>query len=962
MENLPRNPPAQRPASHMLDDLLSLLADLDVNIDQKSTSKSNGSAPTTSQDFSDSNHGNRSVNDRPSTLEPTPDRENSSLPKVSNLITAHRQSLLKSLSLPIAPLSNSAPEKSVIPPEYQPPSKSNDSEINPRIDSSSLETAPPNNSEDNSSSIDNHQTNNSENIHNETNNHNHQINNLGITDVLTPKYITLTASEISIPKPQDFLQSEINTSRIDIPRLDNPKLDNPKSTNSPDSINSSSISNSTNGSSNSTINASKNGHSQAPQPVANDAKDTSTNLGLLRDLVLSSPPAKNSVEVITIPERFSEPSLAIFETLPEVITAPPLEPLLELVSESGQELKVNEDPLDILQRLLVNPDVYDAQKLLQNLEVSLKKLESQIYEPEKLIELLLPMIADLLSLKISQSKEEVVKAITPIIDEVIQHRIEQDRVAMSGAIAPIISEAISKQISDSPEEIANAIGPTMGKAIQEQIRLEKDSMVDALYPIIGTTISKYMGEAIANINRQVETAFSAEGLKRKIQAKIQGVSEAELIFRQALPFTVLAVFLIHKSSGLLIADAQPPEEQQLEADMIAGMLTAIRSFANDCMTSGNNSSELNQIDYSDSKIVLEVAGYCYLALVIRGQMTEGFVKKFRRSMATIVRIYNRPIMNFEGDRSTIPEEVNTLIEDMIIYNDPDIKPTSRYPLTLGFVILAVISIVAIPLGIYQYRQSINNQIAQQVTTALDKTPELSVYRLEAQVIDDKVKLIGKVPNSVLQKKAETIAQQVETNLAIDNQIISVDIPVDTNFTLAEIQRTTMILNRNPGIVISSRYQAGVLEIIGIAKDGQSKNNVTKVMQNIPGIKLLSNQIQLKDISQEGILRRIYFEAGSVALPSASLSQITEIKNLLTLSSNFRLRMIGYADNIGDPLDNKGLATARAISVQQILLEQGIEQERLEIRGSGSIKQIPEASELWQSRFVEFELIAPNIQN
>ena len=96
------------------------------------------------------------------------------------------------------------------------------------------------------------------------------------------------------------------------------------------------------------------------------------------------------------------------------------------------------------------------------------------------------------------------------------------------------------------------------------------------------------------------------------------------------------------------------------------------------------------------------------------------------------------------------------------------------------------------------------------------------------------------------------------------------------------------------------------------------------------------------------------------MPSASLSQIIEIKNLLTLVPNFRLRIIGYADNIGDPLDNKGLATARAINVQQILLEQGIEQERLEIRGS--IKQIPEASELWQSRFVEFELIAPNIQN
>ncbi len=950
MENLPRNPPAHRPASHMLDDLLNLLADLDGNSDQKNTSKSNSSAsPTTSQNPPNNDYGNRSANDRPSTLEPTPDSENSSLPKVSNLITAHRQSLLKSLSLPIAPLSNSAPEKSVIPPEYQPPSKSNgsksnDCEINPRIDSLSLETTPPNNPEDNSSSIDNH-----------------QINNLEITDVLIPKSIILTNPEISIPKLQDFLQSEINTSRIDIPRLDNskldnPKLDNPKSTNSPDSTNSSSI----NGSSNSTINTSRNNHSQAPQPVANNAKDTLTNLGLLRDLVLSSPPDKNSVEVITIPETFSEPALAIFETLPEVIIAPPLEPLLELVSESDQELKVDEDPLDILQRLLVNPDIYDAQKLLQNLEVSLKKLESQLYEPEKLIELLLPMIADVLSLKISQSKEEVVKAITPIIDEVIQHRIEQDRVAMSGAIAPIISEAISRQISDSPEEIANAIGPTMGKAIQEQIRLEKDSMVDALYPIIGTTISKYMGEAIANINRQVETAFSAEGLKRKVQAKIQGVSEAELIFRQALPFTVLAVFLIHKNSGLLIANAQPPEEQQLEADMIAGMLTAIRSFANDCMTSKNNSSELNQIDYSDSKIVLEVAGYCYLALVIRGQMTEGFVKKFRRSMATIVRIYNRPIMNFEGDRSTIPEEVNTLIEDMITYNDPDIKATSRYPLTLGLVILAVVSIVVIPWGIYQYRQSINNQIAQQVTTALDKAPELSVYRLEAQVVDDKVRLNGKVPNASLQNRAGTIAKQTFPKLAIDNRVTAVDIPIDTSFTAAEVQRTTIVLNKIPGVIISSQYKEGTLEINGMVKDRESIGNITKAMQNIPGVKILSNQIQLGNINQEGISRRIYFEAGAATVPASSLPKITEIKTLLNLNPSFRLRITGYTDATGDVSDNQRLATARAASVQQILTDQGIEQRQLEVKGSTN--KVPDATELWQSRFVEFELIAPNIQN
>jgi hypothetical protein len=43
---------------------------------------------------------------------------------------------------------------------------------------------------------------------------------------------------------------------------------------------------------------------------------------------------------------------------------------------------------------------------------------------------------------------------------------------------------------------------------------------------------------------------------RKIRAKTQGVSEAELIFQSAMPSVVKAAFLIHKESGLVIAETQ----------------------------------------------------------------------------------------------------------------------------------------------------------------------------------------------------------------------------------------------------------------------------------------------------------------------------------------------------------------------------------------------------------------------
>src|SRR5919199_519506 len=233
------------------------------------------------------------------------------------------------------------------------------------------------------------------------------------------------------------------------------------------------------------------------------------------------------------------------------------------------------------QRLLLTQEVMDSRQAIAEFKKRLEGLEHQIYEPAELINLLLPLIAEILTLKVTDSREDIARAIAPVVDEMIQRRAQQDIVAISTALAPVIPEAVAKQVLNSPGALAKALGPEMGTAIKEQIMLERDAMVDALYPVIGSTISKYMAEAIQSINDKVENTFSMEGFSRKIRAKMQGISEAELIFREAMPFTVQAMFLIHKASGLVIAEVQPSDSQRLESEMVAGMLTAIRSFVND---------------------------------------------------------------------------------------------------------------------------------------------------------------------------------------------------------------------------------------------------------------------------------------------------------------------------------------------------------------------------------------------
>ena len=244
----------------------------------------------------------------------------------------------------------------------------------------------------------------------------------------------------------------------------------------------------------------------------------------------------------------------------------------------------------------------NLQEQINQLEKKINQLEQNNYEPAEAINILLPLMAELLQSN-TVSQGTLRKSLTPIIDEVIRGRTQQDRVKMCAAISELLPGAIAQEIENSPQEIAKAIapeialalqkqieldrevipetlGPEMGQAIKNQIQVEQDAMVDALYPVIGNTISKYMVEVVKSINDKVENVFSVEGLIRKMRAKIQGVSEAELILKESINFQVQAVFLIHKTSGLVINQIQSLSSPLQEIDLFAGILTAITWLSN----------------------------------------------------------------------------------------------------------------------------------------------------------------------------------------------------------------------------------------------------------------------------------------------------------------------------------------------------------------------------------------------
>lgn len=536
--------------------------------------------------------------------------------------------------------------------------------------------------------------------------------------------------------------------------------------------------------------------------------------------------------VLDTPE--STPTCASPKIKPKPFLLPGSKETFEQIEKKSVETKT-EDPLELLQNLLSDPQVAKCRHSVIGLEQKVARLESEIYQPEQLIDLLLPVISELLRRKVvSSDSKEIAAAIT----------------SLSFANAPEIAAAIEQQIIIKRSAIANAIAPEMGIAIKQQITLQRDAMVDALYPVIGSTIFKYMAQAIRSINEKLENSLSPQGIIRKFRAKLQGVSEAELILKEAMPFSVQAIFLIHKSSGLVIGEMQSGS-QQLESEMVAGMLTAIRSFVNDCIAHTGD-SEVHTIEYGNSKIILEVAGYCYLAAVIDGEPPQWFIGKMRQTLAAIVQNYSQSVETFEGDPTTIPEQINSLLEQL----KPTSSKSTKTPIPL--IIGSVLSLIVLPWGFFQYRHLIDSRIQTETALALASTPELAVYRLTVNVNQGNMKLSGKLPNQYLRQKAEQIAKEVAPNLKLDNKILAVDVPPDPVLAAAEVKLVTSILNQMDGIAIKANYTKRLVTIEGTVNDFTDANKITDAFKQISGVNSVTNTVEIKPLPST---IRFYFERG-----------------------------------------------------------------------------------------------------
>ncbi len=555
---------------------------------------------------------------------------------------------------------------------------------------------------------------------------------------------------------------------------------------------------------------------------------------------------------------------------------------------------------------------HDEKRQIAELQVALESALEESRDPTQIIDKIAPLLSDIFSQTIEENKEEFIKIFSPLINDLLKNTIKNSSV-----------------------EIAKTMAPIMGMAIKDQVKNERDVIIDALYPVMGNMISKFVSESFKNmleeINKKVQSTFSFEAIKRRIISKVKGVSETELLLQNSSHLYIIqTVFLIHKESGILISERSASGEEAIEPEMVASMLTAIRSFVNDWISKNSEYLELNEIEFGDSTIRLEVAGCCYLAIVLKGSVNSEGQEHISKVLEYVVENYSDDVVAFNGDLKNLPikdinERIDTLFEDNNEKKIPSNKGMKWFLWALFFVVLGLIT-----WSLYiDYKDEL---LEDNINSIIYNDPKLNLYNIKVKAQDSKLILTGRLPAQSLHTR---LVCEISKN--ISKSIIIVDNTVQTK-PLPTLEQTYLLisgivdtLNSTVGNLINFEFSNGAVYLDGVVSEYTIYEKLVKKLSQLDGVRQVFSTIKVS--SANGGVELFYdFGKSSLTLKNKvildSWIKINNIKELFKLYKNMKLLIVGYTDGKGNISQNNSLAIKRAKSVKEYLVKSGIDEKHI----------------------------------
>ena len=223
-----------------------------------------------------------------------------------------------------------------------------------------------------------------------------------------------------------------------------------------------------------------------------------------------------------------------------------------------------------------------------------------------------------------------------------------------------------------------------------------------------------------------------------------------------------------------------------------------------------------------------------------------------------------------------------------------------------------------------------------------ESPKLDIFIRQQQevTIDTSIFLIGKIIDS---KSKNPITAKLDLIDVDKSQVIATAI-TDTDGKY----RIKLPELKNYGVEIHAKDYMFFLDIV-------------KLPIHIKG-REVSNDFALNkvEVGTKIVLKNIYFDLGKAKLKPESDVELNKVIQFMQDNSDLKIEISGHTDNVGSVKANAVLSEARAKSVVDYLVANGIPQERLVYKGYGSSQPIaPNTSEASKklNRRVEFKVLS-----
>lgn len=199
--------------------------------------------------------------------------------------------------------------------------------------------------------------------------------------------------------------------------------------------------------------------------------------------------------------------------------------------------------------------------------------------------------------------------------ENLQHTLD-DKELLSAKVSPIIEEHLAFMKQNFPKEFQNSVE----KIIDDKLGNSQEVIMNLLYPKLGKMIQKYIGQQFQQLKESIDAQMAAtlnKGPLGWVRRTVLGIKVSDEILSEVDRPIIEQILIVQRDSGLLLGSAT--KNEKIHEDLVAGMLTAIKSFAEDAFERGE--ADLEMIQYDRYRIFLQNFPSYYFAVILGGSMS-----------------------------------------------------------------------------------------------------------------------------------------------------------------------------------------------------------------------------------------------------------------------------------------------------------------------------------------------------